>query len=205
MILAGGTSRRMGRDKARALLAGRPLMCWVAEALQLLGRLIVVTNDPGAHRLPSAAAAQYVRDAHPGAGPLAGIHAALLALGPDEACIVVATCDMPFILPELVLALAQRVVAHGDDRDAPLACVWRDVSGRVQHFPAAFHKHALPLVERGLTLEDRSVRTLLASLRTATVDIGSIVDSGGLRAKAASFNVNTPSDLKEAERMAQGG
>lgn len=197
-ILAGGASSRMGADKSLAPLGGRPLIRWVFDALQPLGRVIVVANDGKERGIPPGPAVHYVRDRYPGAGPLAGVHAAIAALKAGEACVVAATCDMPFVFSELARALAERVASG----KPPHACVWADESGRRQHFPAAFHRLALPAVEEALASDDRSLRGLLNRLHADVVDIGEVAPRGSLRAVSASFNVNTPDDLKEAEAMA---
>ena len=49
-ILAGGSSRRLGRDKATLKIGGKPLARWVAEALApTVTNLWLVTNHPQAH------------------------------------------------------------------------------------------------------------------------------------------------------------
>lgn len=197
-ILAGGASVRMGSDKAFAPLGGRPLVRSVYEALKPLGQIIVVANDATNHRATLGQSVRHVRDHYPGAGPLAGIHAALSALQPGEECVVAATCDMPFVFFELVRALGERV-ARGDE---PHAGVWVDGTGRRQHFPAAFHRRALPTVQARLVSGDRSMRGLLDELQAATIHIDDVAPSGSMRAQVASFNVNTPEDLVEAERIA---
>jgi molybdopterin-guanine dinucleotide biosynthesis protein A len=78
IVLAGGGSRRMGRDKAWLELDGRPLL---ARVIELLGRRcspIVVSTRPG-RALPELVGIEpwRVDDPTPDAGPLVGLHAAL--------------------------------------------------------------------------------------------------------------------------------
>jgi molybdopterin-guanine dinucleotide biosynthesis protein A len=70
VVLAGGQSRRFGRDKALALLDGRPLIDHALAALAGCDALAVAGRDwPGVTALPDRP--------EPGLGPLAGLNAAL--------------------------------------------------------------------------------------------------------------------------------
>ncbi len=72
LILAGGASRRMGRDKALVDWDGRRAIDRVFElAGQVCGEVLVSGGDYG---LP------FVADPHPGAGPVAGVLAGAPAL-----------------------------------------------------------------------------------------------------------------------------
>ena len=77
IILAGGRSRRMGREKPLMKLGGEPIISRVADVLQeVFPEVVVVTNKPAAYDwlgLPMT------RDIVPDMGPL-GIHAGLLAI-----------------------------------------------------------------------------------------------------------------------------
>ena len=78
-ILAGGASRRMGRDKLFLRFGARTALERVSEAMTpLVGRLRVVG------RAPSAGLPEAQPDLYPGLGPLAGVHAALEGLWPRD-------------------------------------------------------------------------------------------------------------------------
>jgi len=91
-ILAGGGSRRMGRDKlllpfgeGTVLEAISRALLPVVERLRLIGR----APEPGLP-LPDAEP-----DLHPGLGPLSGIHTALATAEAD--LVLVVACDLPFV------------------------------------------------------------------------------------------------------------
>ena len=87
-ILTGGLGSRLGGRKAQADLGGRPMVDWVVEAVEAAGLEPRLVAD---------------RPAGGGPHPLAGILAALdLAGGP----VVVVACDVPFVDPALLRALA---------------------------------------------------------------------------------------------------
>lgn len=93
MVLAGGRSRRMGRDKALLEIGGRNLL---GRAVDLLGSLqlsqVVVSGDyPGYDCLA---------DHYPQLGPLAGLHAGCVRFGGvPAACqgILLLPVDMPLM------------------------------------------------------------------------------------------------------------
>ncbi|HJX16085.1 MAG TPA: molybdenum cofactor guanylyltransferase, partial [Candidatus Deferrimicrobiaceae bacterium] len=74
-ILAGGKSRRMGRNKALLSFRGRPLIARVYETVQpLFEDIFLVTNDPG---LFDFVPCPKIPDRVPGKGPISGVDAAL--------------------------------------------------------------------------------------------------------------------------------
>ena len=126
VVLAGGGSRRMGRDKARAQLGGRPLIEWVSAAMEDAGLDVVVA---GPHR--PGVALPCVADA-PGVGPVAGLVGAMDAF-PDRD-LFVAAVDQPLLRSETVAALLRvpgDLVAPLADATAQVTCaVYRPGSFR---------------------------------------------------------------------------
>jgi molybdopterin-guanine dinucleotide biosynthesis protein A len=93
-VLAGGESRRMGRDKAVLEVDANPLWQRQVKLLRTAGAGVVgVVRRPGQATLPLPADVPLWQDAISGIGPLAGLHAALAAC-PTTWLAVVAT-DMP--------------------------------------------------------------------------------------------------------------
>lgn len=102
VILAGGASRRMGRDKADVEIEGERMVDLVADALgPVAGRLVVA----GRTRPPSGVAAIAVPDAIDGQlGPLAGL-AAVMSISPAGARLVTVAVDQPWVRTETLTAL----------------------------------------------------------------------------------------------------
>src|SRR5262245_36960122 len=96
VIVAGGRASRMGgRDKAFAAVGGEPIAVRTVRLFQdLFPQVIVATHRPERFR---DLGVETVADVFPGAGPLAGIHAALHASRFAHA--FVAACDMPGLHP----------------------------------------------------------------------------------------------------------
>ncbi|MBI3962491.1 MAG: molybdenum cofactor guanylyltransferase, partial [Deinococcus sp.] len=124
-VLAGGASRRFGRNKALVDFRGQPLIQRVADALLALCPTVVITNTPEVYaflELPM------YPDVYPRQGPAAGIHAALYHSGAQR--VLAVACDMPFLsLPLLKHLVAQQgyyvVVPCGPEDLEPLCAVYR--------------------------------------------------------------------------------
>ncbi len=101
-LLAGGLSRRMGEDKAFAPFEGGTLLEWMRDlTAPLFPHVFVVAREPARFHglgLP------VVNDALPEIGSAVGVYTAVLA-SPTERVICLA-CDMPFVTPRLLRALA---------------------------------------------------------------------------------------------------
>jgi molybdopterin-guanine dinucleotide biosynthesis protein A/aminoglycoside phosphotransferase (APT) family kinase protein len=95
IVLAGGQSRRLGSDKAEIRVGGEPLWSRQLRVLRDAGASpVALVRRPGQ---PSPQGVRVLRDLVDGAGPLAGLHAAL-ASGPGP-WIAVLAVDMPGIGP----------------------------------------------------------------------------------------------------------
>jgi molybdopterin-guanine dinucleotide biosynthesis protein A len=92
VILAGGKSTRMGRDKAMLEVGGRPLLARQIELARDTGaREVLVSGRTGMNY--DAFGCRVLHDHHPDAGPLAGIEAALAAAA--DPLLLVLAVDMP--------------------------------------------------------------------------------------------------------------
>ncbi len=135
IVLAGGESRRMGRDKALVSLASRPLIAWTVDRLGPQCGLMAVSRHDGlldgwATQLP------LLTDGDAGrAGPLAGVLAGLdwaAAIEPGATHAVTVAVDTPFLPRDLVLRLTearatagrQAAVAASGGRRHPVAALW---------------------------------------------------------------------------------
>ncbi len=114
VILAGGDSRRMGRDKALLEFEGRPLISVIASRLEeLFDDIVVGANRPGDYGFLGL---PVVPDREPGLGPLMGIASCLERTAEDLA--FVTACDIPF----LDLGFAAEMLARADGYDMVLPC-----------------------------------------------------------------------------------
>ena len=103
IILAGGTSRRMGQDKAFIQIEGVRLLDYVyGKCQELFSEIIIVTNQPHQYieyQTP------VVADEIQGTGSLGGLYTGLKrASNYYSFCVA---CDMPFLKPELITYLIE--------------------------------------------------------------------------------------------------
>jgi molybdopterin-guanine dinucleotide biosynthesis protein A len=184
IVLAGGESRRMGRDKAFLKLNGVPLIEHALRALRgVFSKIIIVTNAP---KLYVSYDALVVTDAYDKQGPLTGIYSGLLH-STDEHNFV-AACDMPFLNPGLISYMAG--LAQGHDIVAPM------VAGYLEPLHAFYHRRLLPVIEERLRDDARQIRGIYREARVLYVTETEIDRYDPER---RSFkNLNTPEEYKEA-------
>lgn len=197
VILAGGLARRMGGgDKALLELAGRPLLARVIDRLApQVGPLALNANgDPARFTrfgLP------VIADTVEGfAGPLAGVLAGL-RWAAAQGCTHVASAaaDTPFFPDDLV----PRLVRAAEEGGQPIALAATNdpVRGLSEHPTFGLWPVALA---------DDLERSLADGLRKVIVWTSrhgaarAIFDDAGAY---PFFNVNTPDDMAEAERIEQ--
>jgi molybdopterin-guanine dinucleotide biosynthesis protein A len=189
LILAGGLSRRMGGgDKSLSVLGGRTLLQRVTDRLagQTDALLLNVNGDPA--RLGSTLTV--VPDAMPdNPGPLAGLLAGLdhvAANRPWAEWVLAAPGDCPFLPPDLAARLltgrgaVPAAIAASGGRSHPVIGLWRvALRGPLRH-----------LLEGG---ERRAGRFAEAS--------GAARVEWPAEPYDRFFNINTPDDLADAERI----
>jgi molybdopterin-guanine dinucleotide biosynthesis protein A len=142
IVLAGGKSTRLGRDKASEMLLGRPLLQHVLDRVRGVADEIVVVRRAG-QVLPALEAGvdvKVVEDVYRDTGPLGGLYTGLQALRGPQA--VTVACDMPLLQPQLLLELLRLGVEH--DAVVPV----RD--SMPEPLCACYSRACLPVVERCL-------------------------------------------------------
>ena len=178
IVLAGGAGTRLGRPKAAATLAGRPLVEHVLAAVRDGGlEPIVVAKADSV--LPPLDCRVVIEPAQP-RHPLCGIIAGLEAIRDDGA--VVCATDMPFVTGALLRWLA--------DLDEPLAVI----AG--QPLPARYGRAVVPVLRLALA-KDESLRALARAHATRRIEIGELASFGDVRRLLA--NINTTAELAAAD------
>jgi molybdopterin-guanine dinucleotide biosynthesis protein A len=190
-IIAGGLAERLGgRPKGLLTVGGRRIVDRQLEALRaVFGHVFLVANDPAPW---SGLGIPIVGDRVPGGtGPLAGLDAALGALGADETAVACVAGDMPFLATAPLTLLRDH---------APGAAA---VVARVNDLPE-------PLFARYARSCAPAIATAIAAgrLRTASVldalDV-TYLDEPLLRKADPTLrfleNVNTPADLARVQSL----
>jgi molybdopterin-guanine dinucleotide biosynthesis protein A len=189
VLLAGGKSTRLGRDKAWLTFFGQPLLCRVADVLaRVTGEVLVSGRDPA----PFGLDLPWLPDETPGQGPAGGVLTVLDAF--RRPCLVV-SCDMPF-LDEATL---ERLMAVWRTRRPDvLMTSYRIVeSGYLESLVAVYEPEAIPFMRQCLDRQERRLSAMFPEDRRVHLDY-SRADAPVAR---AFFNINAPPDLKRARGM----
>ena len=181
LILAGGQGRRMGGvDKGLQPLRGKPLAQWALERLEPQVEEVLINCNQNletyarfGHRLVPDEVAGF-------AGPLAGLHAGLRVA--RHPLLVTVPCDSPFLPPDLVARLQERLTDHdlavaktGDQPHPVFSLVRRTVLADLEAF---------------LSGGGRKIDAWYARLRTVEVPFDDAPD--------AFRNINTLEELGKA-------
>ena len=186
IILAGGDSRRMGRDKAFLPWGDTTLIEHLLERLKpVTDELIVAVKDARAFRYLKA---MVVEDCVPDAHALGGLYTGLRAAS-HELCFVCA-CDTPFVNPKLVPALAELIAGY--DLVIP-----RSPRGLEPLHAVYARSSALPAIEGQLRRQVWDLLALVSTLRARIVEGEALrrLDPEGL----CFVNLNTEADYAMAE------
>jgi molybdopterin-guanine dinucleotide biosynthesis protein A len=158
LVLCGGESSRMGRDKALIPVGGTTLVVHTAQLLARIANPVLVA--PGRPGRLGALGYEEVEDDPARTGPMGAI-AAGLAASPHPLVAVVAV-DMPFASPALFSLLAS---LHGDEQ----AVVPRSGAGP-EPLHAVYASSALPTMRASIGRGELAMQTILSRLRVRWVD-----------------------------------
>lgn len=183
VILAGGESRRMGRDKLRLTLEGEALLERALRRWEAVFPRVLV-SVAGPDRYP-ALGDRRVPDLRPGQGPMAGLEAGLLRAGEP---VFLTAADMPFSDPRAALRMAGLCPEEAE------ACVLTDGEGRWEPLFGLYKPELLP---RARELLDSGRRSMAALLDRSRVHILKPGDLGELWDERLLLNLNEPGDYEK--------
>jgi len=190
IVLAGGKSKRLGKNKAFIELGGKPVIQWVLDALRdLCDELLISANEI---ELYSGLGVRVVRDAPSGKGALVGLYSALIEMRNDFT--FVAACDMPF----LSKALVSYMMSRARDCDALVP----RIDAYIDPLHAIYSKNCVAAIEKQIASGNRQVRSFYGDIKVKYVDKEIIykLDPGGL----SLFNINNTADLDKARALIAG-
>ena len=191
IVLVGGRSLRLGRDKTVEPFGTGFLLERVLSRLGLFKREIIIVGYSGQDFswLADFKKFRVTYDIYPGKGPLGGIYAGLTAS--TTPCNLVVDGDMPFLNIDFLRYMIERasgydiVIPHFNDYYEPLHAVYA--------------RDSVNTIRNMLEKDDLSVRKLLETL---TVKYVESVEIDMFDPKHLSFfNINTEADLKKAKEL----
>lgn len=191
--MAGGKSRRLGRDKLVESFQGRPLIIHVLDRLRHIcdELVVVVAEQRDAVALPLPKDVTVASDLFPGKGSLGGIYSGLTKASSPWALVVAG--DMPFLNQELISHMLGIVPGH--DVVVPL------LGGRPEPTHAIYSKQCLGPIHDSLDQNQLKITGFFDKVRVREVDETQILllDPNLL----SFFNVNTQGDLDRAIALAK--
>ncbi len=187
VILAGGMSRRMGRDKAALPFGEETMLSHLVHTYQPYFDLTAVSlNAPG--RFDTAGAIEVV-DHRPGEGPMAGLEAAFLDIGADV--IFLTGTDLPFGDPALARFLVESLGNHD-------ICLIRSDKGPEPLF-AVYSSRCLSAIQKSLAEGRRSMYGVIQEMDTLELPAEKLTQFDLSRILS---NVNDPEEYAKAlERL----
>jgi molybdenum cofactor guanylyltransferase len=193
-ILAGGASRRFGRDKALVDFGGEPLIARLCRTLQIATRAPVrIVGEVEKYKRIGVAC---IADRWPGEGPLGGIITALDASHDSQharSWSLIIGCDMPFLTIEWLQHLTARalsseaevVVPESNYGLEPLCTCWKAT--------------AAPTLMRKF---ENGVRRVTEAMKQLPMEVLDAADWKRFdKFDRLFWNMNTPADHEEAIRL----
>ena len=178
LILAGGKSRRMGRDKGLLKYQGKSLCGHIIEAVApCCSELFIVTKHPEYARF----GIPLLTDNYSNKGPLAGIEAGLMAS--SKLYQLVLSCDMPLlsstILKKLcVQASDTKTICHFNDQD------------RIQPLPGLYPTNLVSILQKSIHENQLSLSGFLKNQACQAIDLTA-------QEKKQLLNINNLSDYHQ--------
>jgi molybdopterin-guanine dinucleotide biosynthesis protein A len=193
VVLAGGKSRRMGRDKRFLDIGGVTLLKRVLGALEpIFSEILLIVAEPD----PALEALEHtlVMDLIPGCASLGGVYAGLAFARHPR--VFVAACDMPM--------LNAKLIRHLSTMDPQADIVMARLATGLQPTHAVYSKACLPYLERMAKAENLKLQEI-AGQPDLRVRVLSEHDARNTDPDLLSFfNVNTPADLEFARKLLAG-
>jgi molybdopterin-guanine dinucleotide biosynthesis protein A len=194
IVLAGGRSLRLGRNKSLVKISNKNLLDLVISRISEVSSdiIVIIAKEQNIAGLPHFPRARIVNDIFPGKGPLGGIYTGLKTTSSRYNFVVAS--DMPF----LNVLLMRYMIAHAEDADIVLP--------RVGHFieplHAVYSQDCLAPIQEMIQHNDLKLSNLLQRVKVRYVDTAEIerFDPRHL----SFFNVNTEADLAKAHRISRG-
>jgi len=193
IVLAGGCSSRLGREKSQEILGGERLIGLVINRLSSLSDEILIVVSPRQLKssFSSSSKVKTVVDIYPNNGSLGGIYTGLVYSTSFHNLVV--ACDMPFLNMELLRHMFQISPAFD--------VVMPKIGNRKEPLHAIYTKNCVHPMER--LLHEGCLRIAdfpdLVNVKYVEKDEIDVFDPEHL----SFFNINTPTDLERARMLAE--
>jgi molybdopterin-guanine dinucleotide biosynthesis protein A len=195
-ILAGGFSRRFGKDKGLVALAGKPLILHVIDRVSKVVDevLVIVSSKDQKNKFETILGekANLVIDKDDSQSPLVGAITGFESAKGEY--LLLLPCDTPLISTQILQFLLDMCTNRS-------AAIPRWTSGYIEPLQAVYHtKSALTAAKMALAQGNMNMRSMIDNLRGVRY-VSTMVLEQLEPDLLTFFNVNTPQDLKKAESV----
>ena len=189
IILAGGQSSRMGKDKGLVKLNGRPLAEYAVDILKQVSDTLLISTQNREYEYLNI---PLVEDIYKQIGPMGGVYAGLMHSGTEVNAVL--SCDMPFVSPRLFELLM--------DEMQEAWVVLPSVDGvHPEPMCGIYSKKILPSMEQFIRKGNYALPALFQEIPFKMIKMDERME----RYPGNSFlNINTEEELRNAERMMAG-
>jgi molybdenum cofactor guanylyltransferase len=192
VILAGGKSTRLGRNKVVEKIGNLSLLERVVSNLAVFNQeiIIVIGHDSSLPQITGYPQLKIIRDIYPGKGSLGGVYTGLVFSKSQYNLIV--GCDMPFLNLDLIRYMLS--IAEGADAVVP-----KILNNVLEPLHTVYSKKCVEKIEILLKQDRLSILELFPLVRVRYVEITEIdrFDKNHL----SFFNINTVNDLETCKEL----
>lgn len=177
IILAGGKSSRMGRDKGFIQYNDEPFVMHSIKALHpIVADILIVTNNSSY----DVFGLTRINDIIENAGPLSGVYSGLKSSRTDYNLIL--SCDIPLIKT----AILEKITSEIDDKYDSIPLI---SNGKLMPLIAFYNKRCEHIFQKLLQNGERRMSKALQNCSIKTIELASELTN-------YTANINTPSELK---------
>jgi molybdopterin-guanine dinucleotide biosynthesis protein A len=191
IILAGGKSSRLGRNKALQVIDGRSLIQWVVDGLSIFSTEIIIVTASG-ETIPcySTVEIKTVADIYPEKGPLVGIYSGLISSSSSRA--VAVGCDTPFLSVSLLRYMTQIHSVYD--------VVVPRIKNKLEPLCAVYSENCSNPIQRLLEQDELRIDRLFTMIKVKYIEEDEVnrYDPEHL----SFFNINSQADLDKARKLA---
>jgi len=196
VILAGGFSKRFGKDKCLIDLVGKPLVLHVIDRVSAVvdEKVVVAGSNAPKETLSNMfkSKARVVVDKYEGQSPLVGALTGFESVDAEYSLLL--PCDTPFVSAEIAALLLDLCVNKG-------AVIPRWPNGYIEPLQAAYNtKPAIEAARKALNEGKLDLSSMISHLRGVRY-LSTLVLQQLDPKLLTFFNINKPQDLKKAESM----
>jgi len=194
VILAGGESKRMGKDKAFLPLCGKPFIQIIAEKLSKYSDRIIISLNKEKNLYTDYlkgidAEIVYVKDKNPYTGPLNGIISCYEEI--KSSFVFIATCDTPLLKGELIPFFLKRIGNY--------QAVVPEVKGKLQFLNTLYEKSAIHIAKNLYRKGEKSLYRWIKDIETLRITEEEV---GEVDPHLYSYwSINTPEDYQRIKKV----